>query len=77
MAHNRNMNDKKSKNFRRLARLRGNRAVNDIRLIGNLANKNNYVYSDSEVNSLFSAIEQELRIAKTNFQRYKKREVNL
>jgi hypothetical protein len=71
------MNDKKNKNFKRLAKLRGDRIVKDLHLLGNLANKNNYSYTDSEVNAIFGVIEQELRISKANFLRYKKREIKL
>lgn len=71
------MNDKKSENFRRLAKLRGDRIIRDLHLLSNLANRNNYSYTDSEVHAIFSVIEQELKIAKSNFSRYKKREINL
>ena len=51
--------------------------LKDLRLVGNLANRHNYEYSDREVNILFSAIEQELRAVKAGFQRNKKHEVKL
>lgn len=71
------MNDKKSTNFKRLAKLRGERIVRDLHLLGNLANRNNYSYTDNDVNAIFSVIEQELKISKSNFLRYKKRKINL
>jgi len=61
--------------FKRLARLRGERILNDLRLLGNLANRNNYEYSDSEVKALFSAIDEELKIARFSFERNKKRKI--
>jgi hypothetical protein len=77
VVYNKLMNDRKNKNFKRLAKLRGDRIVKDLRLLGNLANKNNYSYTDSEVNAIFSVIEQELKISKANFLRHRKREIKL
>lgn len=51
--------------------------LKDLRLVGNLSNRNNYEYTDKEVNILFSAIEQELRAVKASFQRNQKNEVKL
>ena len=69
--------DTKNDKFKRLAKQRGDRVLNDIRLIGNLANTNNYTYTDQEVNKVFSTIEQELKVAKLRFQSSKKREIKL
>lgn len=71
------MNHTKKSNFKRLAEARGNRVLKDLRLVGNLSNRNNYEYTDKEVNILFSAIEQELRAVKASFQRNQKNEVKL
>jgi hypothetical protein len=70
------MNDKRDK-FRKLAKQRGDRILNDIRLLGNLSNTNNYTYTDQEVYKVFSTIEQEMKIAKLRFQSSKKREIKL
>lgn len=71
------MNNRKRDNFKRLAKLRGERVMQDLRLIGNLSNKNNYEYTDEEVKALFGVIERELRITKSGFLRYAKREIKL
>lgn len=71
------MSNTKRANFKRLAEARGNKVLKDLRLVGNLSNKNNYEYTDKEVSILFSAIEQELRVVKASFQRNKKNEVKL
>lgn len=73
------MTESESKNekFRRLARLRGERALKDIRLLANLANRNNYSYSEDEVRALFSPLEAELRLAKQKFRRTESRGINL
>lgn len=69
--------DAKRDKFRKLAKQRGNRILNDIRLVGNLSNTNNYAYTDQDVYKIFSTIEQELKIAKLKFQSSKKREIKL
>ena len=68
--------ESKNERFKRLAKQRGDRILKDIALLGNLSNKNNYSYSDAEVNKFFAAIETELRIAKMRFTTTKKREIN-
>ena len=60
-------NEAKKGRFRRLGMARGNRVLRDIELLGNLSNKNNYDYSPEQVRVIFSAIEEELRIAKQRF----------
>ena len=54
--------------FVSLAEKRVNKALNDIRLIGNLSNRSNYTYTDDDVKAVFSALERELRQAKKRFQ---------
>lgn len=63
------MNDEtKEDKFRRLAERRTNDAINRIRLLGNLANRNNYEYSDQQVNEMFTAIDKELKQAKKKYE---------
>jgi hypothetical protein len=71
------MIENKHSKFRRLAKLRGERLLKDLRLVGNLSNKNNYDYNESEVKVLFSAIEDELKLAKLGYLRNKKRGIKL
>ncbi len=65
----------KNERFKRLAKQRGERALKDIQLLGNLSNNNNYHYTDGEVNKLFSIIEGELRAQKARFRSTKKKEI--
>ena len=65
----------KQERFKRLAKLRGDRVLKDIQLLGNLSNRNNYEYSDQDVRKLFTALEEELRISKARFTSSKKREI--
>ena len=62
--------DTKSHRFRRLAEKRITNLVQHLRLIGNLANKKNYSYSDDEVHQMFEAIEMELQQTKKKFEHY-------
>jgi hypothetical protein len=71
------MNESKSAKFRRLAKLRGERVLKDLQLVGNLSNTNNYEYTEPEVRVLFSVIEEELKLAKVGFSRNKKRSIKL
>jgi hypothetical protein len=57
----------KRENFIRLAEARVNRALKEIRLIGNLSNRGAYTYSDSDVRAIFKALQRELDTAKARF----------
>jgi hypothetical protein len=58
--------DKRSK-FVELVENRVNRAIKDIRLIGNLANRSAYEYTDEDVRKIFRALSKELDSAKSRF----------
>lgn len=47
--------------FVELAEARVEKALKTIRLIGNLANKNNYEYEEADFNKIFAALEAEIR----------------
>lgn len=53
--------------FRRLAGKRVIRTIKDIRLIGNLGNRNNYEYTADEVDKIFRTLEKELKLARAKF----------
>lgn len=53
--------------FRRLAESRVNRVLNDIRLIGNLSNRNNYDYTSEEIEKIFRTLDSELKQIKGRF----------
>jgi hypothetical protein len=57
----------KRKKFVELAEARVNRAIKDIRLIGNLANRSAYEYGDEDVKQMFRALQKELEAAKSRF----------
>lgn len=62
----RHMRDKRKK-FVDLAEARVNRAIKDIRLIGNLANRNSYEYSEDDARKIVRALQKELDAAKSRF----------
>lgn len=58
---------KKREKFVQLAEKRVTRALESIRLIGNLANKSNYSYKEEDIKQIFSALKFELDSLKTKF----------
>ncbi|QWG23800.1 hypothetical protein KMZ93_02295 [Bradyrhizobium sediminis] len=60
------MRDKRKK-FIQLAEARVSRAMNDLRLIGNLSNRSAYTYADDDVRKIFRALQKELDSAKSKF----------
>lgn len=60
------MRNKREK-FVELAEARVNRAIKDIRLIGNLANKSAYEYTNDDTKKIFRAIQKEMEAARTRF----------
>ena len=60
--------DKRDK-FKELAEKRVNKAINVLRLIGNLSNKSNYSYESADVDKIFKALSAELREMKGKFDR--------
>lgn len=57
----------KSDRFERLAERRVTEALRRIRLVGNLANRRNYDYTDDHVRQVIDALEAELRQLKHRF----------
>ena len=58
--------DKRGK-FKSLAESRVNRAIKDVRLIGNLSNRSAYEYGEEDVRKIFRALQKELDAAKNRF----------
>ncbi len=53
--------------FLKIASNRTNKIIDDIRLLGNCANENNYEYTMDEVEKMFKAINETLEEAKAKF----------
>ena len=60
--------ESKRARFERLAQRRVTTALKQIRLIGNLANRGNYDYTDEHVRQLLDALEGEMRHLRKRFQ---------
>ena len=53
--------------FKELAEKRVTRAIKDIRLISNLANRNNYRFEPQEAEKIVSTLEREVKMLRTKF----------
>ena len=54
--------------FLELANKRVSRALKDIKLVGNLANRKNYEYSEDESKKIIKALQSEIDRVKQHFQ---------
>ena len=61
------LSESKQDKFKRLAEARVNRALKDIRSIGNLANRANYEYSDEQVGKIVRALKAEVAALQARF----------
>lgn len=57
----------KREKFVELAEARVNRAIKDIRLIGNLSNRSAYSFTEEDIRQIFRVIQKELETAKGRF----------
>lgn len=71
------MSETRKEKFVRLATYRTNAVLEKLRLLGNLANKSNYDYSDEEINKIFSAVDSQVRNIKARFASKRKKEFKL
>ena len=63
------MKPDRRKKFVELAEKRVNRAIKDLRLVGNLSNKSNYSYTDQDVKKIMNALKSALDEMKARFDR--------
>lgn len=57
----------KSQKFERIAERRVNETLRSLRLLGNLADRRNYDYSEEQVNLILNAIDREYRTLRSRF----------
>ena len=57
----------KAERFERLAERRVSEVVKKMRLVGNLANRRNYTYTEGHVKQIVEALEAEMRQVKAKF----------
>ena len=67
----------KEKKFIKLAEIRVNNSIKAMKLIGNLSNKSNYSYHESQIRKILSALEAELKSLKLKFQESNKKRFKL
>ncbi|MFC2076816.1 hypothetical protein ACFLT7_07020 [candidate division KSB1 bacterium] len=53
--------------FVALAEKRVTKTIKDLRLVGNLANKSNYTYTEEDTKKILSALEKEFKHLKQRF----------
>ena len=61
------MAETKKEKFVRIAEARTNKIIDMIKLLGNCSNKAVYDYSKEDIKMIFSAIEDELKMARAKF----------
>jgi len=54
--------------FARLATARTNQVLRDLRVLGNCANRQSYVYTKRDVDTIFAAIDRRVKETKSKFQ---------
>jgi len=59
--------------FVRLATKRVSNALKSMQLIGNLANRSNYDYTETDVQKIFKALQDELSASRKKFEMAQKR----
>ncbi len=62
----------RAERFKRVAQRRTNRILEQIRILGNCSNKSAYLYTEEDIQKIFSTIEKELRAVKGRFSNRKK-----
>ena len=66
------MENPREDRFIRIATARTNKILDDLRLLGNCANGNNYQYTSEQVDKMFGAIQDALIKARAKFEGEKK-----
>lgn len=61
------MSRNKTAKFIELANKRVNRAIKDLKLIGNLSNRQNYEYQDDQAKKIIKALQHEIDLIKQSF----------
>jgi hypothetical protein len=62
------MSETDREKFVRLATARVNKAIKSIQIIGNLSNKSNYSYENSDIEKIFRALNAEIKACRQRFE---------
>ena len=65
------MKSDKMKNFKKVASRRTQKIIDNLRLLSNCSNKNNYSYTDEDVRKIFKSIDEEIKICKAMYNKNK------
>ena len=66
----------KAEKFIELANKRVNKAIKDMQLVGNLANKQNYEFTDEQARKIVKALQLQVDTVKQSFQSLNESEKN-
>ncbi len=58
----------KKERFVRIAEARTNRILEQLRLLSNCSNRNNYEYTEEDIRKIFTVIEKEMKNCKSKFE---------
>lgn len=61
------MTETRRQRFKRLAVPRVNKALNQLRILGNLTNKSYYDYTEEDVDRMFKALDSQIKALKGKF----------
>ena len=61
------MKSERRERFERVAAKRVERVINDIRLLSNCSNTNNYEYTSADVDKILKAIREELKLLEASY----------
>lgn len=67
MANSKPSKNVKRENFIRLAESRVTRAIESLRIIGNLSNRSNYEYDEEDVKKILNTLQEEISSLKNQF----------
>lgn len=67
-----NTRSEQSKRFKRLASSRTNEVLDKLRILGNCADRRTYDYTDEDIDKIFKAIDEQVKIVKAKFKKPKK-----
>ena len=62
------MTNERTEKFEKIAERRVTEAIKKLKLIGNLANKRNYSYTEKHVKQIISVLESEMKDLRNKFQ---------
>jgi len=62
-----NKNETPKERFKRLATLRTNAAIDRLRILGNLSNRQLYDYTEEDIDKIFAAINKQMKDTRAKF----------